>query len=321
MQFSTTYTHNTFTDVQPEDLAELGWQDNISSFTQTSSPSLHSRKPIQTTTEQYWRARDKPLTLVQIISRHTLIQWFQHVVPAMNHLHRYRSAAVYLSKTRRRVVCHRQLQHTKRAIRVIQAFFRMSLVKQNYRQTQHATVVLQRFYRRHYSNGLLMRLHMLIRHRNLLMKHTALSRELHTAKRDLACCNRELANIRNSRDWTMCPITREAIDEPVVNCVDGKLYEKNALEEWLKRDSTSPLTRAPMHRNDVWSLQDIRALYRYMSFFNTCFENNSQYVELALRQCTSLKCRECNKEFHAQSYISHKQLFRSFVQHHKAAHT
>ena len=116
-----------------------------------------------------------------------------------------------------------------------------------------------------------MRLHMLIRHRNLLMKHTALSRELHTAKRDLACCNRELANIRNSRDWTVCPITREAIDEPVVNCVDGKLYEKNALEEWLKRDSTSPLTRAPMHRNDVWSLQDIRALYRYMSSFNTCF--------------------------------------------------
>ena len=51
------------------------------------------------------------------------------------------------------------------------------------------------------------------------------------------------------------------------------------------------------------------------------FENNSQYVELALHQCTSLKCRECNKKFHAQSYTSHKQLFRSLVQHHKAAHT
>ena len=123
---------STLTDVQPEDLIELGWQNNISSFTHVPMPSLHSHKPIPKTTEQYWRARKKPLTLVQTNSRRILIQWFRYVVPAMNHLHRYRSVAVYLSKTRRQVVCHRQLQHTKQAIRVMQAFFRMSAVKQNY---------------------------------------------------------------------------------------------------------------------------------------------------------------------------------------------
>lgn len=305
--------HSSLTEINLDDLAALGWHDDV------RVSSIAVTKP-QRASNRYWCTRQKPLTAVQEASRHTLVRWFRYVVPAMKRLHKYRTAVSFIANTRRRVVCSRQLEQWKWATGTLQGFVRMVVVRATYQQARRAILALQRFYRQHYSNGLLARLRVLIRHRNLLMKHTTLARQLHTAKRDIACCNRELANIRNSRDWTLCPITREAIDEPVINCVDGHLYEKEALEEWLKRDLISPLTRATMHRNDVWSLKDFRSLYKYISSFSNCFDNNPQRVQAVMRQCNSLKCDNCSRVFHRETYHSQTQMFSALVQHQKDVH-
>lgn len=38
-----------------------------------------------------------------------------------------------------------------------------------------------------------------------------------------------------------CPITREIMEDPVVTA-DGHSYERRAIEEWLQRKWTSPVT-------------------------------------------------------------------------------
>ena len=42
-----------------------------------------------------------------------------------------------------------------------------------------------------------------------------------------------------------CPITLDVIAEPVV-AEDGHTYERNAIERWLQRKQTSPVTNLPM---------------------------------------------------------------------------
>lgn len=298
------------------DLTKLGWRDNLSSDV---PPTSVSRDDVASTdpSKLYWCTRQKPLTTVQVACRHTLIRWFRYVVPAMKLLHRYRATATYLANTRRRVVCYRHLEQSKQAIRTLQGFVRMVLMRATYQQTQCAVRVLQCFYRQNYHTGLLVRLRMRTRHRYLLMKHTTLAQQLHAAKRELACCNRELANIRNAHAWATCPITQEVIVDPVVNCIDGHLYEKEALVEWLKRDSTSPITRASMHRTDVVSLKDVKPLD---SINVTYTSADSTAYKALVQQCNSLKCNTCNKVFHLGQYSSLTQMCHSFKQHKHAAH-
>ena len=42
-------------------------------------------------------------------------------------------------------------------------------------------------------------------------------------------------------DAFLCPLTLEPMQNPVVTC-DGQTYERGAIEQWLRRSSTSPLT-------------------------------------------------------------------------------
>ena len=42
-------------------------------------------------------------------------------------------------------------------------------------------------------------------------------------------------------DAFLCPLTLEPMQHPVVTC-DGQTYERDAIEQWLRRSSTSPLT-------------------------------------------------------------------------------
>lgn len=46
-----------------------------------------------------------------------------------------------------------------------------------------------------------------------------------------------------------CPITREIMWDPVT-LVDGQTYEREALEEWLKKNKTSPLTNKQLRNTD-----------------------------------------------------------------------
>ena len=52
----------------------------------------------------------------------------------------------------------------------------------------------------------------------------------------------------------VCPITQELPFEPVM-AEDGKIYERNAIVEWLGRERTSPVTRARMGTRIIPAIQ------------------------------------------------------------------
>jgi len=47
-----------------------------------------------------------------------------------------------------------------------------------------------------------------------------------------------------------CPITDELMKDPVIDN-DGNSYERSAIEEWLSRSATSPITRGPLNASDL----------------------------------------------------------------------
>jgi len=47
-----------------------------------------------------------------------------------------------------------------------------------------------------------------------------------------------------------CPITQEPIKDPVF-APDFYTYERSALEQWLRTNPTSPMTRQPMRLEDL----------------------------------------------------------------------
>jgi len=47
-----------------------------------------------------------------------------------------------------------------------------------------------------------------------------------------------------------CPITQEPIKDPVF-APDFHTYERSALEQWLRTNPTSPMTRQPMRLEDL----------------------------------------------------------------------
>ena len=52
----------------------------------------------------------------------------------------------------------------------------------------------------------------------------------------------------------VCPITQELPFDPVM-AEDGKIYERSTIVEWLRRNATSPVTRAPMGRRIIPAIQ------------------------------------------------------------------
>ena len=52
----------------------------------------------------------------------------------------------------------------------------------------------------------------------------------------------------------VCPITQELPFDPVM-AEDGKIYERNAIVEWLGRERTSPVTRARMGTRIIAAVQ------------------------------------------------------------------
>ena len=48
----------------------------------------------------------------------------------------------------------------------------------------------------------------------------------------------------------ICPITHELMVDPVID-PDGNSYERRAIEDWLRQNGTSPITRAPLAAQDL----------------------------------------------------------------------
>lgn len=51
-----------------------------------------------------------------------------------------------------------------------------------------------------------------------------------------------------------CPLTLDVIRDPVMCQVDGQIYERFAIEEWIRSRGTSPFTRAPVCMGQLKSL-------------------------------------------------------------------
>ncbi len=55
----------------------------------------------------------------------------------------------------------------------------------------------------------------------------------------------------------LCPITHEVMTDPVVTS-DGNTYERQAIEQWLKKNNTSPLTNKPLANKKVIPNQHLK---------------------------------------------------------------
>jgi U-box domain len=56
----------------------------------------------------------------------------------------------------------------------------------------------------------------------------------------------------------ICPITQEQIKDPIT-APDYYTYERSALEQWLRTNPTSPMTRQPMRLEDLKTNMDSKA--------------------------------------------------------------
>ena len=65
--------------------------------------------------------------------------------------------------------------------------------------------------------------------------------------------------IESIADEYLCPITHDLPFDPVT-AMDGRVYEREAIEKWLKVKKTSPVTNEPMKGNLFPSLQTRNAI-------------------------------------------------------------
>lgn len=65
-----------------------------------------------------------------------------------------------------------------------------------------------------------------------------------SAKKDAAKADADVP------DSFLCPLTQEVMREPVVD-PEGNTYERSAIEAWLEKNSTSPITRKTLRREDL----------------------------------------------------------------------
>ena len=80
--------------------------------------------------------------------------------------------------------------------------------------------------------------------------------------------------IDNGADELVCPITHELPVDPVT-AEDGRVYERSAIEEWLKHHSVSPSTGQPLSSTAI--------------FPNTVLCRLIQHVELCARRVAALQ--------------------------------
>jgi serine/threonine protein kinase len=74
-----------------------------------------------------------------------------------------------------------------------------------------------------------------------------------------------MASRNTSADFLQCPITMELFRDPVL-AQDGHTYERQAIEEWIGRNGTSPMTRQPL---SIEHLIPNRAIQQVVDNFET----------------------------------------------------
>mmetsp|Transcript_14356 Transcript_14356/g.21909 ORF Transcript_14356/g.21909 Transcript_14356/m.21909 type:complete len:728 (-) Transcript_14356:82-2265(-) len=75
-----------------------------------------------------------------------------------------------------------------------------------------------------------------------------------------------------------CPITGELIDDPVIDH-EGNSYEKDAILEWLSENQNSPITRSPLHVDQLTPNRTLKALIDGMKKASSTWSMLNAYPE------------------------------------------
>ncbi|CAB9525250.1 SAM and U-box domain-containing protein 1 [Seminavis robusta] len=62
---------------------------------------------------------------------------------------------------------------------------------------------------------------------------------------------KEIQPSSNERGVFLCPITQDLLRDPVID-PEGYTFERNAVEEWIRNHGVSPITRKPLHVDDLY---------------------------------------------------------------------
>ncbi|CAF3418223.1 unnamed protein product [Rotaria sp. Silwood1] len=84
-----------------------------------------------------------------------------------------------------------------------------------------------------------------------------------------------MSNMNTSDDALRCPITMELFRDPVL-APDGHTYERQAIEQWIQRHGTSPMTRRPLSIEQLYSNRTVKELVD--SFDILLREKNSRFI-------------------------------------------
>ncbi|CAF1447684.1 unnamed protein product [Adineta steineri] len=83
-----------------------------------------------------------------------------------------------------------------------------------------------------------------------------------------------MANMNVSDDLLRCPITMELFRDPVL-ASDGRTYEREVIEEWIRNNGTSPFTRQPLSKEELYPNRIVKDLIEV--FERLLFEKNYQF--------------------------------------------
>lgn len=91
-----------------------------------------------------------------------------------------------------------------------------------------------------------------------------------------------------------CSITHELMVDPVID-PDGNSYEKRAIEEWIHRCATSPITRNPLSINDLRPNKALKdAIAKHRDSVQPKVHSSPSMMELQSSEITVLRSRTDN---------------------------
>jgi U-box domain len=65
---------------------------------------------------------------------------------------------------------------------------------------------------------------------------------------------------RSIPGWTLCPLTRAVMVDPVLCTGDGQTYERSAITQWLAVSDTSPVTGQPLASQEILPNHALRSI-------------------------------------------------------------
>ena len=231
----------------------------------------------------------RKLTSVQKVAGLCIWQWFRVVVPPRKHFRAVRRSSVLIQGAWRMCVVRASVNQCIQRVVYLQSVMRRWLLQSAYAESRKAIICIQQCYRSSSRKA---------RHYYVLTQWQAsrgITRGTQRKMKDLKSC------VHRRLGWAICPITHDWIGDPVLNVVDGHIYERNALNEALHRNPISPLNREPNDPQLCQSFVGVKNQYDQLLMENKRLREQNRNL-----QCDTV-CNVCGKTFNnAKSCHQHK---------------